>query len=81
MEILSRIMEILQRSIYVAFLTADCMCHEFSRPIILAISVLILVFLSVTHIRFLKLFLGKKKRAGDTRLNTVHSLVLSLFPY
>ena len=55
-------METLQRSICVAFLTADLMCHEFSRPNILAISVLILVFLSF-HFTFQRcqIFVGQKR--------------------
>ena len=47
----SRIMEILQGLINVAFLTAGRMYHEFSQLIILAISVLIL-FLSITRSGF-----------------------------
>ena len=43
------------------FLTGDRVCHEFSRPIISAISVLISAFLYITRIRFLKTFLGYKK--------------------
>ena len=39
-------------------LMADRVCHEFMQLIILVISVLILVFLSMTHIRVLKTLSG-----------------------